>query len=136
MKPQYLDRRLTTCALCYCLCLSEKAFSAEVKRLGVKKECSISFASIGKARTSFVSPQHADVTRLTAIVCLDYEDAKKYTATQIAALLVHEAVHIWQAHAREIGSHNDHGDEEEAYAIQAIAQSLMEDFVRQTEMKK
>ena len=44
-------------------------------------------------------------------------------------MLVHEAVHVWQAYCREIGERNP-GDEQEAYAVQSIAQELMAEFAR------
>ena len=59
------------------------------------------------------------------------KDCDWWNLNQIHGLLLHEAVHIWQAHTRAIGSLNDHGDEEEAYAIQAIAQELMYSFREQ-----
>lgn len=82
---------------------------------------------------------HAGVTWYTTkqgqevvIVKLDPVKAAEVNPVQVAALLVHEAVHIWQRHCEPIGSHNDHGDEEEAWAIQGLAQTLMYDYVRQT----
>lgn len=43
---------------------------------------------------------------------------------QIAAMLVHEAVHVWQMHRDSIGERFP-SSEFEAYSIQAIAQRLM-----------
>lgn len=43
---------------------------------------------------------------------------------QIAGMLVHEAVHVWQYHCRSIGE-REPSWEFEAYSIQAIAQRLM-----------
>lgn len=47
----------------------------------------------------------------------------------VAGLLVHEAVRIWQAYKRSIGE-DAPGDEQEAYGIQYISQTLMEEFSR------
>ena len=127
MKTVWLDRALTMCAYHYCLCLSEEAFDEELDRIKLP----------AWKRTQWISPDmHATTHHFIhdgkpiAMVCIrpDFER----TGIQIAALLVHEAVHIWQKHAAYIGSHNDHGDEEEAYAIQNIAQNLMESFEEQT----
>lgn len=129
MKPKYLDRRLTLCSTCYCLCLSEKEFNTEMERLKVPihKRGEAGCANNG-ARTHFVPETESHLR--AALVCLNGEQVKGYTGIQIASLLVHEAVHIWQDHASQIGAFNDHGDEEEAYAIQAISQELLFEYAR------
>lgn len=55
---------------------------------------------------------------------VDYEEC---TGIEIACVLVHEAVHVWQLAMEQIGEHK-HGCEAEAYAIQRISQHLMEQF--------
>jgi len=127
MALRWLERRLTLCALHYCLRLTEKDFYKELRRLEIPFDKYPTFKKEKWATTHYFKYKDKRI----AIVCLDKEDFLEYTGTQIAALLVHEAVHIWQRHAEEIGSYNDHGSEEEAYAIQSISQSLMEDFREQ-----
>ena len=129
MKTVWLDRTLTQCAYYYCLILREEDFFAELRRMKLP-ECRWG---------PFLTPHSHATThhfehdgKMIAIVCLDAELATTKTGCQVAALLVHEAVHIWQRHAAYIGAHNDHGDEEEAYAIQNITQSLMESYAEQT----
>lgn len=56
---------------------------------------------------------------------------KGRTPVEVAGLLVHEAVHVWQSYCARIGERNP-GDEQEAYGIQAIAQELMQSFTEQT----
>lgn len=127
MTVEWLDRTLTQCAYHYCLITSEAAFNEELDRIGLPAHKRSQWISTGVHATThhFI---HED--KPCAIVCMNPEP-EKYTGVQICALLVHEAVHIWQRHASYIGSHNDHGDEEEAYAIQNIAQALMESFREQ-----
>jgi hypothetical protein len=52
---------------------------------------------------------------------------KKHSIMQVNAMLVHEAVHIWQAFKQHIGERKP-SREFEAYSIQAIAQRLMESY--------
>ena len=49
----------------------------------------------------------------------------------IAALLVHEAVHIWQKYCERIGEHTP-SDEFMAYGIQFLSQELMYAYVKAT----
>jgi predicted Zn-dependent protease len=48
---------------------------------------------------------------------------------EVAGLIVHESVHVWQHYAARIGEHAPSA-EQEAYAIQSIAQELMAEFAR------
>jgi hypothetical protein len=64
---------------------------------------------------------------MACVVALRVTDGR--TAIEIAGLLVHEAVHVWQHYAESIGERNP-GAEQEAYAIQAIAQELMAEYAR------
>jgi hypothetical protein len=88
--------------------------------------------------TPFVSNWHSSATThfyeskkdntISAIICIQHWKDK--TGIQIAALLVHEAVHLWQETLKNYGEH-DPSQEYEAYAIQNLSQNLMESFVKQ-----
>ena len=62
------------------------------------------------------------------IVALNGEHIKTMEPISVAALLTHEAVHVWQHAERAIGS--EVCDEMEAYAIQNISARLMEEYAR------
>ena len=64
---------------------------------------------------------------LACIVCLRGHEGRN--PVEVAGLLVHEAVHAWQAYADHIGESSP-GTEQEDYAIQAISQELMAEFAR------
>lgn len=59
---------------------------------------------------------------LCCVVCLGPHEGK--SPIQVAALLVHEAVHVWQSWCDDVGEQAP-SSELEAYSIQAISQRLM-----------
>ena len=50
------------------------------------------------------------------------------------ALLVHEAVHVWQAFCEDIGEKSP-SDEFEAYSIQSISYELMTAYANKTSLR-
>lgn len=60
-----------------------------------------------------------------SIVCM--RTYPNITPIQIAGILVHEAVHVWQHFCKRIGE-DDPSFEFEAYSIQSIAQALMQAY--------
>lgn len=60
------------------------------------------------------------------IVCIG--DVSEDAPTRVAALLVHEAVHVWQEVRRVMGE-TDPSSEFEAYSVQSISQKLFDAFV-------
>lgn len=61
------------------------------------------------------------------MVCVVSIKACGQSPIQIAAILVHEAVHVFQEHCARIGEHHP-SSEFEAYSIQSIAQRLMQAY--------
>lgn len=66
---------------------------------------------------------------IAVVVALRMRDG--LSGVQVAGLLVHEAVHAFRHFCDQIGEERPSA-EFEAYAIQAMAQRLMESFVEQT----
>lgn len=127
-KVKWLDRALFVTPHYFCLCLSESQFHAALNHMRIPKN----------KRLDFMLNWHSDATthylenkgsrEVSAVVCLQNHEGK--AGTQIAALLVHEAVHIWQETCRLYGEHEP-SQELEAYAIQTISQRLMESYEMQ-----
>jgi hypothetical protein len=67
---------------------------------------------------------------IACIVGLNLERCAEQDSIDVAALLVHEAVHVWQQNESKAGKLGCFGDEGEAYAIQNISTSLMTEYVR------
>lgn len=117
--PRWLDRRIAAAGPYLTLCLGEEDIPAIEKKLGA----AVQWPSSGANCTVLVSPTGL----LTCVVCI--ADWRGRDPVEVAGLLVHEAVHVWQHYADDIGENNP-GTEQEAYAIQAIAQELMAEFAR------
>lgn len=118
---KYLDRTLIQMPIHFALCRDEKAFNKEMKRLKVPKEERPPFLVEGSHATVHHF-ENQDDGRIS-IVCLG--TTKGRTREQVYGLLVHEAVHIWQE-VRKLINEKSPSSEFEAYAIQNIAQALME----------
>jgi hypothetical protein len=121
MSLKWLNRELITCQYSYALCTSEKKFRKELKRLGIPSHKTEPFLSTDHANATahhFEGSKNGHCT----IICLGSTEGMDLE--QVYALLVHEAVHIWQANKELIGEHHP-SKEFEAYAIQAISQNLM-----------
>lgn len=128
VKTKWLDRRIAKPGPYLCLCLSEAEFIEALKHLK-PKGVPENWVSPG-ANATVHQFDNADGD-LVCVVCLQPREHKEdnYTGVEIAGLLVHEAVHVWQLYAESIGERNP-GSEQEAYAIQGIAQELMAEYAR------
>ncbi len=121
----WLDRRIAAPGPCLALCLNEKSFEKACRHLRIPAPRWIKNEQSNATTHLFDGPKG-----LTAIVCLDgYADRNP---VEVAGLIVHEAVHVWQEYAEHIGEFQP-AKEQEAYAIQAISQELMAEFARQIE---
>lgn len=125
MKARWCDRGLFVSPCHYTVCATKKVFRRELRRLKVQKAERPPFVSPGANATTHFFESGA---RHAAIVCIE---AGEHGSIEIAAMLVHEAVHIWQ-NVRTIVGEEKPSSEFEAYAIQAISQELMTEFERQT----
>jgi hypothetical protein len=127
----WLNRRIAAGGPHLTLCLSQAEFESACVTLGVKTMSKHAISVHSSATTHFF--RNKNDGQRAAIVCLG--DTKGDNAIEIAGLLVHEAVHVWQDYASDIGEVNP-GEEQEAYAIQAIAQELMAEYARRKRRAK
>ncbi len=123
-RTRWLDRRIAAPGPHLALCLSESEFVAAMAHCNVKSPPPWLNSTHSHATVHFL--EHTE-HGLTAIVAMN-EWANR-DPVEVAGLLVHEAVHIWQEYADHIGERTP-GREQEAYAVQAIAQELMAEFAR------
>lgn len=127
MKITWLDRALVVSPYYYTLCTTPKRFKKVLVHLKVPAD----------VRPEFLKTDHADATvhffeseeKLCAVLCMPR--AKDKAPEQIAGLIAHEAVHLWQAVRDAIGEKHP-SSEFEAYSVQAITQRWLEEYNRQT----
>ena len=120
---KWLDRRVAKLGPYLTLCLSEKELHSASKKLTHSK---IEFPITGAQCSTFCSQKTGE---LCAIVSVSQQSQNKNSSIELAGLLIHEAVHVWQAYVENLGEVR-HGDEQEAYAIQGISQELLAEYAR------
>lgn len=131
MSVTWCNRNLFISPIYYALCTSERDFHKECERLKVPRHEWPKFhKSSNHAATHWFEKGDG---RVCAVVTLAPEKGKQ-TGVQIAALLVHEASHIWRGILAEIGEKKP-CEEFEAYALQAISQDLMNAYLKQKKVQ-
>ena len=125
---EWCCRTLVASPYYFRLCLTEKDFHRELKRLELPRGEWPNYihGEHSHATTHFL---HSCRGQHLVIVCM--RDWETRNGVEIAGLLVHEATHIWQESMRNIGETSP-SDEFMAYGIQNLSQELMDAFVRQT----
>lgn len=129
MKVEWLDRSIAYPGAYLALCTTEKQFLAAMKHCKIKNP------------PDWITSVHADATCHHLVnpkgeaVCVVTVRVSGQSAVEVAGLLVHEAVHVWQEYCARIGEVNP-GREQEAYGIQSIAQELMQSYSQQTKKAK
>jgi hypothetical protein len=123
------DRGLYISPIKYALCLHEKRFKYELKRLKITEDVPY---TLNNADSTVHYFRHTENNDECCIVCLRMD--RNIELLQVYGLLVHEAVHIWQTITDIIGEKNE--SEFEAYCIQRIAQNLFYSYEKLTKKKK
>ena len=117
-KISWCHRTLVSAPIHYALCTSEDAFNKEVKRLSYQYP--IDWLGDGvKACTHFFE---ADEGGTLAIVCIPVDIP--YGMPEVAGLLAHEGMHVWQEVLKVTGEDKP-SSEFEAYSVQHIVHNLM-----------
>ena len=120
---KWLDRRIARPGPHLCLCLSEKEYKVAMKHCCV--EYATPWLNDGAHATTHLLRNPKG--ELCCIVCLG--DTEGRLPVEIAGLLIHEAVHVWQEYCADIGEKYP-ASEQEAYAIQAVSQELLDGFAK------
>lgn len=105
------------------LCLSQDEFDSN---LDYFKQSRRRWVTEGKIATQHFLGAGDDGSPV-CVVCLDLDRCRDFTPIEVACLLVHEAVHVWQTYRDHIGEDRP-SHEFEAYSIQAISLRLMDAY--------
>lgn len=124
MKVEWLNRMPAFPLPYFCLCTSEAEYLQVMKHLKLNRP-SRWVTNDNGATTHTLTSEGKDC----CVVCIDVPKDKN--KGQVYALLIHEAVHIWQEYCEAIGEKHP-SSEFEAYTIQAIAQALMFSYDSET----
>jgi len=120
---KWLYRRVAKPGPHLTLCLTEEEqHRVTIKMLGQK----LGFPTAGAVCHTFTNETSGE---LCSVVSVSLHSQERCNAIEMAGLLVHEAVHVWQQYAQDMGETRP-GDEQEAYAIQGISQELMAEYAR------
>ena len=124
MKPTWLDRRVAAPGPYLTLVTSQDEFDAVLRHFKMPLGTPYLSSARADATAHFFDNQRGDSVAVVAL-----GDTTGRSGVEVAGLLVHEAVHIWQTHRENIGETHP-GREQEAYAVQSIAQELMAEYAR------
>lgn len=119
----WLDRRISRPGPYLALCLKEADFREAMSRLKAPEIPKWINAGADATMHTFTHESRG----LCCIVCLGEHGSR--SAVEVAGMLIHEAVHVWQQWCSDVGEHAP-GSEQEAYAVQAIAQELLAEYAR------
>lgn len=123
-KTQWLDRRIAAPGPYLALCLTEEEYLTAMRHCRIKDP-----PPWIKTNNAQATAHHLYNDKGERVCIVTMRDWEGRNPIEVAGLLVHEAVHAWQEYAEGIGEQNP-GREQEAYAIQSIAQELMAEFAR------
>ena len=126
-KVNWLDRRVAHPGPYLCLVLSEAEHAQAMK------QCKVTHFSPW-VRPNADATTHTIANAAGELVCVVALSPRGTpSGIEIAGLLVHEAVHVWQEYCARIGERAT-GAEQEAYAVQGIAHELMAEYARRLEI--
>lgn len=124
MKVKWLDRNLFMSPYYYGLATTEATFYAALKSAKVPRE---DWPADVLGEHSNATVHYVKNTKGQRIALVFIKPKKDTTGVQIAALLVHEAMHIWRRIREDVGEWQP-SREFEAYAMQCISQELMQAY--------
>ena len=127
MKLTWLGRRVAAPGPYLTLVTSQDEFDAVLRHFKMPLGTPYLSSARADATAHFFDDQRGDSVAVVAL-----GDTTGRSGVEIAGLLVHEAVHVWQEHCESIGE-TCPASEQSAYGVQSIAQELMAEYARRLE---
>jgi len=124
MKSSWMKLDLGLLPLKLALCTDDERYQRFMSAIGVGQSTVWLQGGCDATTHQLQSPDN----HLSIVVCVDA--GHTLNPIEIACLIVHEAVHVWQFYVDYYGEDKP-GSEHEAYSIQIITQRLMESYVEQ-----
>lgn len=112
------------------LCVGQAEFVAALEDLNAVPHAP-AMGSHALATTHYYADQDG---QLACLVCVN-DSAFSRDPVGVCGSLVHEAVHVWQAYADDIGEERP-GREQEAYVVQWLSEVLLAEFRRRLEERR
>ena len=106
------------------LCTTEEEFAHVLKRLKIDEPIPFHAAAGSGATTHTIHD-----TRDGKTICIVTLNAKSTDPVAVAAMLAHEAYHVWESHLECIGE-TFAGSETTAYGIQNITYELFDEWMK------
>lgn len=125
MSALWLDRVLHETRHYYSICTSEEIFREKLLGLEIPESEWPRWLNMDADATTHFRKWEG---KRICLVCVNPKVEKD--PIQIVALIVHEAMHLWQKELELIGEQYS-GSEHEAYAVQSIVQELLLEYRRQ-----
>lgn len=120
----WLDRRIAAPGPYLALVLSQEEFDKALKHCRIPLGASWIKNPHSHATAHYLQNENGEAVCIVALSSWEGRNP-----IEVAGLLIHEAVHVWQEYCNRIGEERP-GDEQEAYGIQAISQELLAEFAR------
>lgn len=125
MTTRWLDQAIISCELHYCLVLSQKEYEAAVAQVEDPK----GWWGFWLKDEHTGANCHWAKDKKGANHCIVSLKADGLSGIQIAGMLCHEAVHIFQEHCRIMGEDTP-SDEFQAWSIQHITEQLLKEYAK------
>lgn len=122
MKVKWLNRTMLLGPY-LAVCTSEKEFRAALKHVKCRDNPPFISNEQSHATCHFMRKDCGDLICILAV-----KGAEEQSPAVVAALMAHEAVHIWKTLLDDIGEANP-GEEIEAYGIQALTLALTDEIL-------